>query len=52
MKSACIVCDCFQLEVEFSPAYDRQPHPDIELEKYIEKVFVCFMIILTVVWHM
>jgi hypothetical protein len=25
-----------QLEVDFSPVYDREPHPDLDLEKRIE----------------
>jgi hypothetical protein len=27
-----------QLEVDFSPVYDREPHPDLDLEKIIEIV--------------
>jgi hypothetical protein len=27
-----------QLEVDFSPVYDREPHPDLDLEKRIEMI--------------
>lgn len=43
MESASVVCGCLQLEVDFSPVYDRQPHPDSTLESAIEKVFSCCM---------
>lgn len=29
-----------QLEVDFSPAFDRQPHPDSALEESVEKVYI------------